>query len=301
MRRARERRRESLTDANEMKRRDFLQSMSATIAGGALAPHVGGDADAQPSDPRGGVQGEPVDRRARLARHAPVVRTFESFSALSVGNGGVRLHGGRHRACRRSPTSTRSFRSRRRRSGDGTPSRTPSAFQDKDALDLYDAHGRQVPYLSGQNGPAGKWLRENPHRLSLARIGFALRATRRLGGARVRPRRRRAAAGSVVGHAREPLHARRTRGARLDLGASRRATSSPCAWRAPSWIRRGSRSRVAFPFARVTHTGDPSDWSQPRAAPDARRRPRPALGALGADARRDELLGARRVDRAARS
>jgi hypothetical protein len=70
-----------------MRRRNFLQSMSATIAGGALAPHAGGLADAQPSDPGGGVQGAQVDRRARLARHAPVVRTFESFSALSVGNG----------------------------------------------------------------------------------------------------------------------------------------------------------------------------------------------------------------------
>jgi hypothetical protein len=31
----------------------------------------------------------------------------------------------------------------------------------------------------GKNGAAGKWLRENPHRLSLARIGFVL--TRRDG------------------------------------------------------------------------------------------------------------------------
>ena len=57
----------------------------------------------------------------------------------------------------------------------------------------------------------------------------------------------------------------RSMGARCGSGPGRipRATSSPCAWRAPSWIRRGCAIDVAFPFARVTHTGDPSDWSQP--------------------------------------
>ena len=43
-----------------MRRRDFLQSMSATIAGGALAANGEGHADAQPTDPvgvRGGDKG----------------------------------------------------------------------------------------------------------------------------------------------------------------------------------------------------------------------------------------------------
>jgi len=55
-----------------MKRRAFLQSMSATIAGGALAPHADGRASIPPSDVHAGAQGQLVDRRARLARHAPV-------------------------------------------------------------------------------------------------------------------------------------------------------------------------------------------------------------------------------------
>ena len=203
-----------------MRRRVFLQSMSATIAGGALAPHVGDHAGRTAERPRVGVQGEPVDRRARLARHAPVVRTFESFSALSVGNGAF--------AFTADATGLQTFPDEYKELPLATQAEwgwhafpNTERFQDKDAQDLYDAHGRQVPYLSGQNGPAGKWLRENPHRLSLARIGFALRGRDGVGGARVGPRRRRAATGSVVRHARESFHARRARGAGLDLGASR--------------------------------------------------------------------------------
>ena len=71
-----------------MRRREFLQSMSATIAGGALAPPIVDHPQTQSGDPQPVAPAEPIDRRARLARHAPVVRTFESFSALSVGNGG---------------------------------------------------------------------------------------------------------------------------------------------------------------------------------------------------------------------
>ena len=157
-----------------MRRRDFLQSMSATIAGGALAAHGEGRADAQPSDPVAGVPGDTVDRRARLARHAPVVRTFESFSALSVGNGAF--------AFTADATGLQTFPDEYKELPLATQADwgwhsfpNTERFQDRDAQALYDSHGRQVPYLSGQNGPAGKWLRENPHRLSLARIGFALR------------------------------------------------------------------------------------------------------------------------------
>ncbi len=44
----------------------------------------------------------------------------------------------------------------------------------EDAEILWDAYGRQVPYASLQNTEAGQWLRANPHRLNLGRIGFLL-------------------------------------------------------------------------------------------------------------------------------
>jgi protein-glucosylgalactosylhydroxylysine glucosidase len=244
-----------------MKRRNFLQSMSATIAGGALAPHVDGGADAEPSDSLVGPQGAPVDRRARLARHSPVVRTFESFSALSVGNGAF--------AFTADATGLQTFPDEYKELPLATQAEwgwhalpNTERVQDKDATELYDSHGRQVPYLSGQNGPAGKWLRENPHRLSLARIGLALRKG---DGSALRA--------TDLGDVQQ----------RLDLWSGTlesRFTLDGRAVRVWTWahpardlvaVRVESTELdparlaidVAFPFPRVIHTGDPSDWSQP--------------------------------------
>jgi hypothetical protein len=50
----------------------------------------------------------------------------------------------------------------------------PEGYALDQTMTLYDSHGRQVPYADQQNSPAGAWLRQNPHRLSLARIGFHL-------------------------------------------------------------------------------------------------------------------------------
>jgi hypothetical protein len=123
-----------------MKRRVFLQSMSATLAGGALAPHVDGDAIVQPREAHGEAQGQLVDRRARLARHAPVVRTFESFSALSVGNGAF--------AFTADATGLQTFPDEYKELPLATQAEwgwhsfpNTERVQDKDALDLYDAHG----------------------------------------------------------------------------------------------------------------------------------------------------------------
>lgn len=41
-------------------------------------------------------------------------------------------------------------------------------------MQMYGAKGKQVPYASRQHTPAGDWLRKNPHRLNLGRIGFEL-------------------------------------------------------------------------------------------------------------------------------
>ncbi len=50
----------------------------------------------------------------------------------------------------------------------------PSAnsYQLEDAFKLYDTYGRDVPYASQTRNSAGQWLRANPHRLHLGRVGF---------------------------------------------------------------------------------------------------------------------------------
>ena len=67
-------------------RRGFLQAASAQLAAGAMIPGLVQSVKAQ--DVFAQNEEAKVDRRARLARHSPVVRVFDSFSALSVGNGG---------------------------------------------------------------------------------------------------------------------------------------------------------------------------------------------------------------------
>ena len=242
-----------------MKRRDFLHSVSATLATGALAPHadVAGDAVVAHET---AAQDAPVDRRARLARHAPVVRTFDAFSALSVGNGAF--------AFTADATGLQTFAEGYEEIPLATQAEwgwhsfpNTEGFRDRDALELYDAHGRQVPYLSRQNGPAGKYLRENPHRLSLARIGFALR--RRDGSP--------ARASDLTGVEQRldlwtgTLESRFTLDGRsVRVWTRAHPTNDLVAVRVesdaidPSWL----ALRVAFPFPRVTHTGDPSDWSK---------------------------------------
>ena len=240
-----------------MRRRDFLHSASASLAGGALLPRIARAArDDEPPRPAAAV-----DRRARVARHSPVVRTFESFSALSVGNGAF--------AFTVDATGLQTFADDYKELPLATQAEwgwhafpNTAGYTDADALDRYDAHGRQVPYLSGQNGPAGKFLRENPQRLSLARVGFALR---RRDGSPARSseltnveQRLDLWSGTIESrftlddhavhvwtrvHPTRDLVAIRVEGAALD----------------PSWL----AIRVVFPFAATVHTGDPSDWTHP--------------------------------------
>jgi hypothetical protein len=241
-----------------MKRRLFLQSASARLAASALVPGVlARGMGNEPAEHRSAAIA--VDRKARLARHAPVVKIFDSFSALSVGNGSF--------AFTADATGLQTFAEEYRELPLATQAEwgwhsnpNPSGYRLEDALVMYDAHGRKVPYASAQNGPAGKWLRENPHRLSLARIGFALR---RPDGSPARSSdltdvvqrldlwsgtldSRFALDGRAVrvltwAHPERDLIAVRVESAELD----------------PARL----AIRIAFPYAGLTHTGDPADWS----------------------------------------
>ena len=246
-----------------MKRREFLGSTSRQLALASLAPALlrgdepthGAGARAESSAP------EAVDRRARLARHAPVVRTFESYSALSVGNGKF--------AFTADATGLQTFPDDYKDLPLATQSEwgwhsfpNTAGIKPEDALVDYDAHGRKVGYMSAQNGPAGKWLRENPHRLSLARIGFVLRHA---DGS--------AARSADLGDVRQRLDLwTGTLDSRFTLdGRAVRVLTAAHPERDLIAVRVESTEldparlavRIAFPYGGVTHTGDPADWTHP--------------------------------------
>jgi hypothetical protein len=50
----------------------------------------------------------------------------------------------------------------------------PHNFTLDQTYEYYDTYGRQVPYACLQHSKAGQWLRANPHRLHLGKIGFKI-------------------------------------------------------------------------------------------------------------------------------
>jgi hypothetical protein len=238
-------------------RRDFIQAAGARLALVATLPSLvrGADGSAQTAAPR---DTKPVDRRARLARHSPVVRVFEPYSALSVGNGAF--------AFTVDATGLQTFPDEYKEFPLATQAEwgwhsfpNPDGYRIEQALAIYDAHGRKVPYDSRQNSAAGKWLRENPHRLSLARVALELTHA---DGSRVKSSElsdveQRLDLWSGTIHSRFTLDGKQIRvttavhpdrdaiGVRIEgvgLDPSRIAV------------------RMTFPYGGVTHTGDPADW-----------------------------------------
>ena len=116
----------------------------------------------------------PIDRRALVERHCPVLHEHDPLAPLTVGNGEF--------AFTADITGLQTFSEAYR---DGIPLSTqsnwgwhtfpnPASFLLASAMREYDAQGRKVAYASITSNDAGKWLRENPHRLGLGRIGFVL-------------------------------------------------------------------------------------------------------------------------------
>jgi hypothetical protein len=121
---------------------------------------------------------ESFSRRAQIQRHNPTLHALDPLSPLSVGNGEF--------AFTADITGLQTFPEKYEQ---GIPLCTqsqwgwhsipaPAGLRAADlVLTPYDAHGRQVGYATGQDGqrPLFNWLRENPHRLNLGRIGLALK------------------------------------------------------------------------------------------------------------------------------
>ena len=146
-------------------RRDFL---GASAAGGLLLARHSTAASA-------GVR---IDRQRVVRRHNPVVRRLDPFSALTVGNGefaftadvtGLQTFPEEYRS--QFPLCTASHWG-----WHTTP--LPTGLRREDfRYKEYDAHGRRVGYATDPTGQEllFNWLRQNPHRLHLGRIGLELK------------------------------------------------------------------------------------------------------------------------------
>jgi hypothetical protein len=123
-----------------------------------------------------------IARRAAVERHNPVLRAIDARSPLSVGNGEF--------AFTADPTGLQTFSRLYDHSmplctqaqwGWHTVPRTGSREL---RLTEYETHGRKVGYPTRSEGQKElfDWLRENPHRLHLGRIAFAIAAPGEIAG-----------------------------------------------------------------------------------------------------------------------
>lgn len=118
-----------------------------------------------------------LDRRQIVSRHDPVLHDADPDSPLSIGNGefaftvditGLQslpeLYDNRVPLCTQSQWGWHSFPL--------PPGLDPSRLR----LETFDTYGRQVGYATSSKGQEAlfNWLRENPHRLNLARIALLL-------------------------------------------------------------------------------------------------------------------------------
>ncbi len=115
-----------------------------------------------------------IDREALVRRHIPVIVKPDPLCPLTVGNGEF--------AFTVDVTGLQTFPDYYRK---GIPLSTlsqwgwhsfpnPMRYRLDQTLTFHETDGRKAGYASKQDGPAGSWLRSNPHRLHLGRIGFRI-------------------------------------------------------------------------------------------------------------------------------
>jgi hypothetical protein len=163
-----------------LRRREFLKTTAAGLAG--LAPVTLAAVPAK--QPRGS---KGVDRKAVVRRHQPTFTRFDPYAAMSLGNGefaftaditGLQTF---LTECEKTfPLCTASHWGWHSLPMPAGVKREDFRFKD------YDTYGRPVGYATQAKGqePLFNWLRQNPHRLHLGRIGFKLETA---AGKRARP------------------------------------------------------------------------------------------------------------------
>jgi protein-glucosylgalactosylhydroxylysine glucosidase len=122
-----------------------------------------------------------IDRHALVERHAPVLRRLDPEAPLTVGNGelaftadatGLQTFAEAYEAT--IPLATQSH-------WGWHTAPNPQGFRmDRFHHAEFDSHGRRVGYADipgDRRTPEVDWLRGNPHRLHLGRLGFELRRT----------------------------------------------------------------------------------------------------------------------------
>jgi hypothetical protein len=150
--------------------RRFYSRLGALLLAGSMSLPMGLWAAAD--DPA------PIDRHALVTRHHPVLRQFDIEAPLSVGNGEF--------AFTADVTGLQTFAEAFEPTIPlGTLSQwgwhtfpNPKGWSiEKFQFKEYESHGRKVGYADvpgNQRTPEINWLRGNPHRLHLGRLGFKL-------------------------------------------------------------------------------------------------------------------------------
>jgi hypothetical protein len=156
-------------------RRHFLRALIASggLCGASLRRGVLADESPQ-STP---AESKTIDRAALVTRHNPTLRALDPLSPLSLGNGefaftcdvtGLQTFPGEYEGstplCAMSQWAWHTSPLPR--------GLDPASLR----LTYYDTHGRQVGYHTSDAGQKElfDWLRENPHRLHLGRVGLRL-------------------------------------------------------------------------------------------------------------------------------
>jgi hypothetical protein len=123
-----------------------------------------------------------IDRHALVTRHNPHLTQLDPWAPLSVGNGEF--------AFTVDATGLQTFTGYYHDHGIATETQArwswhenanPSGYKLSDANRMFTAYGKTLGYPTKQSGPAGNWLRENPHILPLPQL--ALDLAREDGGA----------------------------------------------------------------------------------------------------------------------
>ena len=122
-------------------------------------------------------QGQPIDRKALVRRHNPVLRQLDPLSPLSLGNGEFAFTADITglQTLAQSYENTMPLCTMSQWGWHTSP--PPVDFKHKPLrLTQYDSYGRSVGYQTSSDGQAElyNWLRENPHRLHLGQISLCL-------------------------------------------------------------------------------------------------------------------------------